>query len=372
MCIFMLHQAMVILHLNTSRHSSLLSAILMVLISCCTQRATGTWWLLSRLPISSVHTSTHMLCSSFTGLVKQQRQFCMKYPEIILIISQGAQTGVRECQSQFEYHRWNCSTITTGATAFRKNMLKESRETAFLYSIISAGVTDALIRACSKSEKSSFCVCDEFKRQRGFDSLGEFKWSGCSNMQSGMRFSKQFIDAEERRIKDARALFNIHNNRVGRKAVMINSDLKCKCHGISGSCGIRTCFSFPRNFKEIGQYLKQKYEGAVQVTINNQRKLAAVEGLKRFTKNDLVYLDPSPDYCVVNKKLGTMGINGRRCIKDSLGPEGCDILCCGRGYDTWQELYVYQCNCMVTKDWCCAVQCDECKKWRDVYTCKMR
>ncbi|KFM82982.1 Protein Wnt-2b, partial [Stegodyphus mimosarum] len=110
----MLHQAMVILHSSTSRHSSLLSAILMLLISCCTQRAIGSWWLLSRLPISSVHASPHMLCGSFTGLVKQQRQFCMKYPEIIQIISQGAQTGIRECQSQFEYHRWNCSTVTTG------------------------------------------------------------------------------------------------------------------------------------------------------------------------------------------------------------------------------------------------------------------
>ncbi|GFT17234.1 protein Wnt, partial [Nephila pilipes] len=46
----------------------------------------------------------------------------------------------------------------------------------------------------------------------------------------------------------------------------------------------------------------------------------------------------------------TLGTGGRRCVKDSMGSEGCDILCCGRGYDTRRELFVEKCGCKF--DWC--------------------
>lgn len=91
-----------------------------------------------------------------------------------------------------------------------------SREAAFVYAISSAGVVYAITRACSQGELK-VCSCDPLKRGRSKDERGEFDWGGCSdNINYGIRFAKAFVDAKEKKVKDARALMNLHNNRCGR------------------------------------------------------------------------------------------------------------------------------------------------------------
>ncbi|GFY38170.1 protein Wnt-2b, partial [Trichonephila inaurata madagascariensis] len=245
----------------------------------------------------------------------------------------------------------------------------DSRESAFLYAISSAGVTHALIRSCGRGE-ITHCPCGPVKRGISYDSRGQYSWGGCSHVATGLRYSRLFIEAADERRKDARALISFHNNRAGRKAVQRKSRLQCKCHGVSGSCASRTCWKVQTDFGEVGRLLKKRYEGAVQVTVDNQNTLMPLEGRKPFSKLDLVYFEHSPDYCTPNKSIGTLGTGGRRCMKDSMGSEGCDILCCGRGYDTRRELFVEKCGCKF--DWCCKVQCKVCREMKDVYTCKMQ
>ena len=56
------------------------------------------------------------------------------------------------------------------------------------------------------------------KQGKHSDEQGEFAWGGCSeNVRYGSNFARQFIDARERKLRDSRALMNLHNNRVGRK-----------------------------------------------------------------------------------------------------------------------------------------------------------
>lgn len=91
-----------------------------------------------------------------------------------------------------------------------------SREAAFVYAISSAGVVYAITRACSQGDLK-VCSCDPLKRGRSKDERGEFDWGGCSdNINYGIRFAKAFVDAKEKKVKDARALMNLHNNRCGR------------------------------------------------------------------------------------------------------------------------------------------------------------
>lgn len=94
--------------------------------------------------------------------------------------------------------------------------LTGSREAAFVYAISYAGVVYAITRACSQGELKS-CSCDPKKRGRFRDERGEFDWGGCSdNIDFGIKFAKEFVDAKERKVRDARALMNLHNNRCGR------------------------------------------------------------------------------------------------------------------------------------------------------------
>ena len=109
--------------------------------------------------------------------------------------------------------------------------------------------------------------------------------------------------------------------------------LICTCHGVSGACNFKTCrYSLPE-FYTVGDFLHQKYHGAVFVTFDQERnQLIPKESIALHqTEDDLVYLENSPNYCVKDLKEGVLGVVGRRCNKTSHGPDGCGILCCGRG-----------------------------------------
>lgn len=83
---------------------------------------------------------------------------------------------------------------------------------------------------------------------------------------------------------------------------------------------------------------------------------------------ELVYLQQSPNYCDRDPTLGSFGTVGRKCNRTTSGIEGCDLLCCGRGYNTHQFNRTWQCHCKFR--WCCEVQCDICHERTEEYTCK--
>ena len=54
---------------------------------------------------------------------------------------------------------------------------------------------------------------------------------------------------------------------VGLRVQAIEDYMKiqCKCHGVSGSCEVRTCWRSVPTFHEVGAVLKDKYNGATEV-----------------------------------------------------------------------------------------------------------
>uniref|UniRef100_T1ITD0 Protein Wnt n=1 Tax=Strigamia maritima TaxID=126957 RepID=T1ITD0_STRMM len=332
---------------------------------------------LSRLQLSSSAVGIRIVCDNIPGLVRRQRILCQRHPNAMLSVSEGARIGISECQYQFRHHRWNCSTLERDASVFGKVLLKiGSREAAFVYAISSAGVVYAITRACAKGQLLH-CACDESKQVGYFykgmnrDSHGTFTWGGCSdNIRFGNDFARKFVDAREKHQRDARALMNLHNNRAGRQAVAKHVKLECKCHGVSGSCTVRTCWQAMMDFRRIGNYLKRKYDGATEVTMNQAgtRLIVARRHHKKATRSDFVYFEASPDYCFPDNETGSLGTASRICNNTAQGSDGCDILCCGRGYDTTRNLRMAKCDCKF--QWCCYVRCKECRKWVDEFTCK--
>ncbi|CAG5118424.1 unnamed protein product, partial [Candidula unifasciata] len=146
---------------------------------------------------------------------------------------------------------------------------------------------------------------------------------------------------------------------------------RCRCHGVSGSCAVKTCWRGLPTFKEIGLYLKDSYERSVRLAGRAKRKLRRKDKSKRrlpITDQELVHLSKSPNYCNSNKKRGILGTSGRVCNRTSYGADSCDLLCCGRGYNTQVVRHVERCHCKF--HWCCYVECKTCETLIDVHTCK--
>lgn len=90
------------------------------------------------------------------------------------------------------------------------------------------------------------------------------------------------------------------------QAVKRFMNLECKCHGVSGSCNVRTCWLAMADFRQTGDYLRKKYNNAIQVVMNQYGTgfTSAYRMFKRPTKNDLVYFEDSPDYCIWDHESG--------------------------------------------------------------------
>lgn len=146
--------------------------------------------------------------------------------------------------------------------------------------------------------------------------------------------------------------------------------LECKCHGLSGSCVIRTCWMRMAPFRDISNRLKEHFDGAAKVIARNDGHSFMAEGLtiKPPTRHDLIYTDDSLDFCQFNAKTGSLGTRGRECNATSAGIDGCDLLCCNRGYD--HKIIREKVSCRCTFKWCCDVTCSTCIEKRELFTCR--
>ena len=52
------------------------------------------------------------------------------------------------------------------------------------------------------------------------------------------------------------------------QAVADNIRLRCKCHGVSGSCEVKTCWRNVPSMRHVGTLLLDKYDIATQVSKN--------------------------------------------------------------------------------------------------------
>ncbi|KAI1732899.1 wnt family domain-containing protein [Ditylenchus destructor] len=360
--------------METTRRS-LFCIQLLVLVS-----SVSGWWLMTQMSSSQFPSN---YCNAIPGLSRRQRSICFQNIPATRALHKGLREAIGECRVQFAHEKWNCSSSGAyGAAPLKVG----SKESAYVYAIVAGGSAMHIAKECAKGTIPD-CGCGERPRKtRGVDN-NNFTWAGCSdNVKYGNAFSRKFIDATEKTHMDARSKMNLHNNRVGRKVLAANQRRQCKCHGVSGSCVTRTCWSVVPSVEEFASVLKKKYQKAQQVTvvpdnselmvrptptnIRNERyvKVAPTPTYRPPTlpanRGDLVYLEESPDYCVVNEQNEVEGTSGRECFSTN----ECSKLCCGRGWHIQREFRQEPCRCKFI--WCCDVKCDTCIKEVERYFCR--
>lgn len=320
-----------------------------------------------------------------SSLSMGQIKICQYYVDHMSYIARGSKLAIIECQHQFKNEHWNCSTVSNETVYGNVIQNYASRESAYVHAISTAGVLQSIARSCRNGDLHS-CGCSKTKRP---DSLNkDYVWGGCGdNIEYAYKFTKEFIDLidqatnihlqkegkltrmEARRLR-ARKLVNLHNNEAGRRIIYKMAKIECKCLGLSGSCTLKTCWLKLPSFREIGDKLKEKFERAIQVRYDPKRNSLRIRSrrYRRPTSEDLIYIDESPNYCVANQNIDILGTKGRQCNKNSNGPDGCNQMCCGRGYYVKKTIKSEKCKCKF--QWCCEVKCETCITEIETYICK--
>uniref|UniRef100_A0A672M0W3 Protein Wnt n=1 Tax=Sinocyclocheilus grahami TaxID=75366 RepID=A0A672M0W3_SINGR len=309
----------------------------------------------------------NIICRRTKTLVGRNADVCQSQPEIVQEVANGARLGMRECQHQFHSRRWNCTSQSRNLAKILQQgeeQYKNIRETAFVYAITAAGVLHAVTQACSQGALPQ-CGCASPVQD------GRWEWGGCGDdVDFGYEKSRQFMDTRQQKGKsDIRTLIDLHNNEAGRLAIRTQMRTECKCHGLSGSCTLRSCWRKMPIFRQVGDYLMQSFHKAIRVMSGNDGKsLATIDpDTLPLDANILIYSAESPDFCQANQRMGTEGTQGRVCNSTETGPGGCDSLCCGKGFaDNTLE---YEENCQCRFHWCCEVQCQRCSVRKEVSLC---
>ncbi|CAD6222172.1 GSCOCG00000784001-RA-CDS [Cotesia congregata] len=268
--------------------------------------------------------------------------------------------------------------------------LKGTREQAFVYAMSAAAAVWRLARGCALGNLAA-CSCATpprreppspsalissssfISRSASFDAMSarnSFKWGGCGDdVRSASRMAKRFLQGSSPTGSGSTSKFlhavNMHNNRAGRRAVEQSLTLECKCHGVSGSCSVRTCWRGldSKGPAAAGVRLFRKYATAAEVRPKSGSRLPPL-----YHHDNLLYTTKSPDYCLPDKKRGSLGTVGRQCNGSSAGYEGCEYLCCGRGHVTKTREILERCECKYIS--CCySVKCKTCKNIITTYEC---
>lgn len=124
-------------------------------------------------------------------------------------------------------------------------------------------------------------------------------------------------------MKDKKAAVRVVNKImllcIVLQAVANKMQTRCKCHGMSGSCELKTCWKAAPDFRAVGSLLKERFRTAVMVDQSNlgrgspllvprrrprYRKRKRQRKRKRDLSTELLYYQRSPNFCENNVQVG--------------------------------------------------------------------
>ena len=331
------------------------------------------------LPISanSLPTSANSLPISADTLPTSAERPSFDAAESARFRASSSQLARLECRNQFRTAVWNCSGFD------EPSLLRGTREGAYISSLVSSATVHTVAQQCSAGQLGS-CSCGRDGSTVAGDAT--WRWGGCSdNISAGEAVAE--AEAGDRPLER-------HNSAAGRLAVRRSLRRMCKCHGVSGSCTLQTCWRRLGDFNEVGRYLRQQYSRAVQVQAEangeilpagggadsspqtRERRANLWEKKDKVKRRHLVYLQPSPDYCL--PALSYPGVLGRTFevapTSENQDEEvrGCKDVCRACGLEWREEVEEEKVPCSCRFKWCCNVSCDSCLKKRIRITCVRR
>ncbi len=225
-----------------------------------------------------------------------------------------------------------------------------------LYAFLVAGATQRLAQFCHEGKiDNDECQCSQ--AQQTLDEEGNIIFEKCDeNVEWAQNYIQNFTTSpyQNLSVDDTGAMVDIHNIGVGRET-MSKTERFCKCHGVSGTCTVQTCYDKLPSIEEVSESLYIKYDGAVKVDlVDGELKRDSTFVANPLAETDLAFSDETPDLCVNATTEGVQGTAHRKCDLSDSSSKSCSVLCCGRGYYSVTETEKKK-NCAFR--YCCEFVC---------------
>lgn len=185
----------------------------------------------------------------------------------------------------------------------------------------------------------------------------------------------------------------IETNSTNLNLQAIKNSLKklCRCHGVSGSCALQTCWQSINAFPAITSEIKRMYDNSVMLWLDNSGNVdfgnvredqlvylvgELIEVQYLFSCRDKSFNLDSPNYCRPNAIPGWKGTIGRHCSRakgsaaSTSKRHSCKHLCKSCGYQVRKRQKVVQKKCNYKFRWCCEVTYDVCDETVDEFYCE--
>uniref|UniRef100_A0AC34G9A5 Protein Wnt n=1 Tax=Panagrolaimus sp. ES5 TaxID=591445 RepID=A0AC34G9A5_9BILA len=143
-------------------------------------------------------------------------ELCRRMTDLMPYVKNAAKETIEMCQEMFKEYRWNCSTIKK-APYFENDLIKGTKEQAFVYALSAAAIAHQIAKACSKGELD-YCKCGVTQSENLIFSNHDetvtnelpthppslasemdenaYRWQGCSdNIDYGISASREWADA---------------------------------------------------------------------------------------------------------------------------------------------------------------------------------
>nr|XP_023410047.1 LOW QUALITY PROTEIN: protein Wnt-4 [Loxodonta africana] len=314
---------------------------------------------------------------------------CKRNLEVMDSVRRGAQLAIEECQYQFRNRRWNCSTldslpvfgkvVTQGEGSPKPPVLAQSGQArAKSEQWRGDGGRYPQLKARTKNWLHAIMIS---KYQKYY----YFKWIWLRDERIDLtllvRESTGVMPTQRKhdsRLPICRVSVPTAPSPASTdlfsapppQAILSHMRVECKCHGVSGSCEVKTCWRAVPPFRQVGHALKEKFDGATEVEprhVGSSRALVPRNAqFKPHTDEDLVYLEPSPDFVSKDIRSGVLGPRGRTCNKTSKAIEGCELLCCGAASHTAQVELAERCSCKFPTGWLLSSSAGRCQRLVEV------
>ena len=153
----------------------------------------------------------------------------------------------------------------------------------------------------------------------------------------------------------------------------MQEDERCRCHGVSASCTVKTCKTVAPALDKVTKELKAMYDRSCLI-YSNQLHGSRHLYISNCTRTppqekELVHFEASVDFCHRHLEKGSNGVIGRVCYNSTTGVDNCQNVCsdCGKTVKVTKITREYDCECKFV--WCCSLQCKKCREDITLHTC---